>query len=464
MNGRKPCYWYLQFDVPTRLKEMKGTSSAFRELASVIETVETGETVTADPDITSVTPVGEDLLADTRMSAEIKVRIPGIDFETIGGDVEIDPGDVELADDGSIRTSFVVTVEQTEDGERTPTSEETTTAADQNFEPQVDDSTGESSDEPESEVDAEETPSSGRDSDCEADGGSVTHPPYRDPDRLQEVYETCDTFAEMTEALDVDVTPQTVRRYTIKHGIHEPSPKTRTADSLLNSSPDSIPSPAESGDETEVRDETSSDATESSDSAENSKTDAVASASDSGSDTSDSAEIDDEDSPETRNESTRRGEIPTTENGARPPSEGVSEVENASKDADTSEAEGTSETENTTEAEAVGDGGVRNATPDEVRELNELNRDGIDERTIAEGVDLPDHLTLTEIQDVVRTSKTLYEAQRELSLDRDEARQLLQDLNLLDLVHGRLSRRNLEEQSIDEINRRIRSTMVDGRA
>jgi hypothetical protein len=52
-------------------------------------------------------------------------------------------------------------------------------------------------------------------------------PPYKNPDRLREVYEQYDSFAEMTEALDVDVTAQTVRRNMMKHGIHEPN----TADS-----------------------------------------------------------------------------------------------------------------------------------------------------------------------------------------------------------------------------------------
>ncbi|MGM0605561.1 MAG: hypothetical protein ACQETB_07805 [Halobacteriota archaeon] len=60
------------------------------------------------------------------------------------------------------------------------------------------------------------------------DEGAVddTHrdvPPFRDPDLLQTVYESCDTFAEMRAELGMDVTPETVRRYMIDHGIHEPN-------------------------------------------------------------------------------------------------------------------------------------------------------------------------------------------------------------------------------------------------
>lgn len=61
--------------------------------------------------------------------------------------------------------------------------------------------------------------------DTETDKRESAEPAYRDPGRLQAVYDQYDTFREMTEALGVDVTPQTVRRHMIDHGIHEPSPR-----------------------------------------------------------------------------------------------------------------------------------------------------------------------------------------------------------------------------------------------
>lgn len=48
-------------------------------------------------------------------------------------------------------------------------------------------------------------------------------PPFKDPDLLEEVYETHDTFAEMADTLDMDVTAETVRRYMIDYDIHEPN-------------------------------------------------------------------------------------------------------------------------------------------------------------------------------------------------------------------------------------------------
>lgn len=47
-------------------------------------------------------------------------------------------------------------------------------------------------------------------------------PAYKDPQRLREVYERHDTFPEMTAALNVDVTSETVRRHMVKHDIHDP--------------------------------------------------------------------------------------------------------------------------------------------------------------------------------------------------------------------------------------------------
>lgn len=51
-------------------------------------------------------------------------------------------------------------------------------------------------------------------------------PAYKDPEALARVYETYDSFTQMTEALGVDVTSETVRRYMIQFDIHDPSDST----------------------------------------------------------------------------------------------------------------------------------------------------------------------------------------------------------------------------------------------
>ena len=56
------------------------------------------------------------------------------------------------------------------------------------------------------------------------DGGVTDDtPPFRNPELLEEVYESHETFADMAEALEMDVTGETVRRYMIDYNIHQPN-------------------------------------------------------------------------------------------------------------------------------------------------------------------------------------------------------------------------------------------------
>ncbi|MFD1514322.1 hypothetical protein [Halomarina rubra] len=47
-----------------------------------------------------------------------------------------------------------------------------------------------------------------------------SRPPYEDTPFLQELYTSCDTFAEMNRYLGMDVSTETVRRYMIDAGVH----------------------------------------------------------------------------------------------------------------------------------------------------------------------------------------------------------------------------------------------------
>lgn len=47
-------------------------------------------------------------------------------------------------------------------------------------------------------------------------------PPYEDTPYLQALYESCDTFAEMSERIEMDVVAETVRRYMVDAGVHTP--------------------------------------------------------------------------------------------------------------------------------------------------------------------------------------------------------------------------------------------------
>jgi hypothetical protein len=75
-------------------------------------------------------------------------------------------------------------------------------------------------------LDAASSSRSGLNSQKSIDTGTQREvPTYQDPEQLSAVYKEDATFKEMREELDVEVTAQTVRKYMIKFGIHEPEPR-----------------------------------------------------------------------------------------------------------------------------------------------------------------------------------------------------------------------------------------------
>ena len=80
-----------------------------------------------------------------------------------------------------------------------------------------------------------------------------------------------------------------------------------------------------------------------------------------------------------------------------------------------------------------------------------------DEKTVvSDGFGLPEEITLDEFKSIIHTSRSFLEVQRKLNTDRDSTHQLLKELNLIDLVHGRLSKQSERDPSLEEIDRRIR--------
>jgi hypothetical protein len=126
-------------------------------------------------------------------------------------DVDLDPVSATLDATGTTRIELLASVPLAPGGSDRPDERET---HDVPPESAVTISVGRSNGpEAASAANAEEEPAQSRSRDV---------PPFRDRELLQEVYESCDTFAEMPEALGMDVTAETVRRYMIRQGIHEP--------------------------------------------------------------------------------------------------------------------------------------------------------------------------------------------------------------------------------------------------
>lgn len=402
---------------------MRRVSNAFRGLAEALETVETDGTETADFDITGITPKRVDILSEKSVSTEIEIRIPFLSTDVAKQRSEFTAQDVHLTEDGSLHVEFLITAIHDDE---TPTEVESSKYSSDNTSSPGGDTEmspeGNGSDDASSGVNLDESKSTG-------DGESEVAP-YRDPDRLQEVYETHETFAEMTDALEVDVTPQTVRRYMIKHDIHEPASNTgsQSAEKLLETNPESI-SKSRDGENSEVTNATST-------------TEA--------------------DSPQTTTEArvSTDGHGITRYDG----NDSVSHIEQTRESSESSikneEEQRPSNTEDTSISVEVSENESAREAP------QSGDRYGIEERPSGEGdnieddleITLPEHLTLADVKTVAQEAKTLYEAERKLDLERDETRRLLRDLNLLDLVHGRVATREMVDRTIDDINRRLKST------
>lgn len=78
-----------------------------------------------------------------------------------------------------------------------------------------------------------------------------------------------------------------------------------------------------------------------------------------------------------------------------------------------------------------------------------------DEQLITDGIGLPDGVRLQDVADAVVDSETVYEVQRGLGLGRTQTRELLDDLNLLDLLLRRVADSSGQTASYDVVASRI---------
>lgn len=212
-------------------------------------------------------------------------------------------------------------------------------------------------------------------------------PPYDDTPYLRRLYETCETFAEMSDRIEMDVSAETVRRYTIEAGVHSPNSY-------------------ETGDRSR--------------------------------DDSDEGTVG---TPQSKPESGA---------GSGDPS-GTPAVE-ASHD-------GGSETaaESATARAAAAGGGEEPAAGRDARSRGSLP----DEQLVADGIGLPDELTLREVVNAVVDARTVHEVQRDIGLGYERTRQLLTQLNVLDLVVGRVDVEPDRDSTVDVVTDRIRQCAPD---
>jgi hypothetical protein len=180
-----------------------------------------------------------------------------------------------------------------------------------------------------------------------------TVPPFRDPELLEEVYSSCETFEEMTDEIGMDVTAETVRRYMIDHGIHQP-------------------------------------------------------------DSYDTA-----DDPET------------------------GDADNGTRDTD---ADGDTARNDEPPGGGVGNNG-QETTPDESDE----------QVVLTDGTGLPDDVTGEMLIDTVKRSNTVLEVKRDLGIERQEALDMLQRLDMVDLVIGRLDAETERDVNREDVIERLQA-------
>lgn len=189
-------------------------------------------------------------------------------------------------------------------------------------------------------------------------------PAYEDTEYLQRLYDSCDTFAEMSQKIEMDVTAETVRRYMIDISIHNP----------------------------------------------------------------------------------------TTYNTATVEEQADEHLSTTAED-----AAGELETD-TTDSETE----VTTPTPSQPPTADNPVETAPGEQLVTNGIGLPEGLQIEDIMDAVVDSVTVHEVQRHLGLERQPTRELLEQLNLLDVVMRRIADNPEQEVSYEEVATRIRQRAVGG--
>lgn len=219
-------------------------------------------------------------------------------------------------------------------------------------------------------------------------------PVYRDPERLEAVYDPDATFPEMTAALGADVTPQTVRRYMIEYEIHEPASR-GSLDTTDHNEDDTA---AAASDTTTASTDTSEPST-------NTDTESAETA-----DGTDAADV-----------SLSTDDTP------------------ASGDHETTAGDTTADTTATAAAsDQRGNEDNAESTRSDVASAEQLTIADIRDR--GGTLPLPDDVELDQLVAAVADSRTVYEVRKQLGLDDRQTRTVLKRCGLIDLVTGRITK------------------------
>lgn len=221
-------------------------------------------------------------------------------------------------------------------------------------------------------------------------------PAYKNPEALQAVYKQYSSFPEMTEALGVDVTPETVRRHMIEHDIHDPD---------------------------DTRPKSYIDAKGSSEMADH--TDTVADSTE----TESPADADPDTDEQTDTSSGVRNDVVTREATSAITDGGNLAVDDANKQ-----------------------------SPVATMKIQDVVAESSTQRgadsTVGSDIGLLETLTVAELAETINQSQTIHEVTQHIGVRRSAAKQFLQQFGLIDFVSHRLTADQITV-SPDEIVRRI---------
>jgi len=346
-------------------------SNAFEELSAVLAGLEA-----ADADVRAVAVHEPEIGPDGDVTAELTVAVPLLAASALGDDVTIEAENADIQDQ-RVSLDLTVSVAVTDDD----TSRTLAGLVDQ----------------PDSMDRSDSTPA------------------YKDPDALATAYAECDTFPEMTAALGVDVTSETVRRHAIKYDIHDPD------DSTPRTGQDAILGEGHSTDTDDRIEETEADTATGT---------AATAASDTG---TDGAATRGDGQPRADETDIQAGDSPTVASESSGPDIG----DRPSSSQDTT---------------AVTDSPLADRPLAEF--LSKTSANEHENTVVTDGLGVSSDLTVGKLTMAINRSRTVHEAKEHLEMSRNNAHQLLQRFDLIEFVSHPLATDQIEVTP-EEVVRRI---------
>ena len=339
-------------------------SHSFKELSEVLARLESAGTTVQHAEM------DQDLCGtDGNVTAKLAVAVPILTDDELREAVSIDAEDAAV-EDGEVSVDLTVTVSASESKPTAHPGRQSETATTSSH----------------SNVDAV--------------------PAYKNPDALQAVYEEYSSFPEMTEALGVDVTSETVRRHMIEYDIHDP-------DDTRPTSYMGARAPKETGDH--------ADTTESH------------AAATTGTETESPADADPETGVVTADEQTDTSSGVGDEVATHETTSAVTDGGNVPVDCGT-------------ERSSVATTLVRDVVAD-------ASTQHCDDPAVRANTTLPD-ITVAGLADAINQSQTVHGVTQHIGVNRSAAKQFLQEFGLIDFVSHRLAADQITV-SPDEVVRRI---------